>query len=80
MKYENRYIVSFAVFFVLYFIVGFLISDLQCADGWASPSIGRQGACSHHGGVDSIAPIPMFPTAVVVSLIVFGLISKFGKR
>ena len=22
-----------------------------CADGWKSPSIGRQGACSHHGGV-----------------------------
>lgn len=22
-----------------------------CADGWRSPSIGRQGACSHHGGV-----------------------------
>ena len=23
----------------------------HCADGWSSPSIGRQGACSHHGGV-----------------------------
>lgn len=23
----------------------------QCADGWPSLSIGRQGACSHHGGV-----------------------------
>lgn len=23
----------------------------RCADGWASGSIGRQGACSHHGGV-----------------------------
>lgn len=23
----------------------------DCADGWSSPSIGRQGACSHHGGV-----------------------------
>lgn len=22
-----------------------------CADGWPSGSIGRQGACSHHGGV-----------------------------
>lgn len=22
-----------------------------CADGWNSPSIGKQGACSHHGGV-----------------------------
>jgi hypothetical protein len=23
----------------------------ECADGWQSPSIGVQGACSHHGGV-----------------------------
>lgn len=23
----------------------------ECADGWQSPSIGSQGACSHHGGV-----------------------------
>lgn len=22
-----------------------------CADGWNSPSIGKRGACSHHGGV-----------------------------
>jgi hypothetical protein len=26
---------------------------LQCADGWPSPSIGKRGACSHHGGVVS---------------------------
>ncbi|MGW3769928.1 hypothetical protein [Actinomadura verrucosospora] len=24
----------------------------RCRDGWRSPSIGRRGACSHHGGVD----------------------------
>jgi hypothetical protein len=26
---------------------------LRCADGWNSPSIGKQGACSSHGGVVS---------------------------
>lgn len=26
-------------------------SPARCADGWPSGSIGRQGACSHHGGV-----------------------------
>ena len=25
----------------------------SCRDGWHSPSIGRRGACSHHGGVAS---------------------------
>lgn len=28
-----------------------LIPPGSCRDGWDSPSIGRQGACSHHGGV-----------------------------
>jgi hypothetical protein len=27
--------------------------SLWCADGWQSPSIGKQGACSSHGGVVS---------------------------
>jgi hypothetical protein len=26
---------------------------LRCRDGWNSPSIGKRGACSHHGGVVS---------------------------
>lgn len=26
---------------------------MQCADGWLSPSIGKRGACSWHGGVVS---------------------------
>ncbi|TVZ90452.1 DUF3761 domain-containing protein [Streptomyces sp. BK340] len=25
--------------------------EATCRDGWGSPSIGRSGACSHHGGV-----------------------------
>ena len=29
-----------------------LIPEPRCRDGWESPSIGRQGACSHHGGVE----------------------------
>ena len=41
------------------FILGFfsviiqsLLGPVVCADGWASQSIGKQGACSFHGGVD----------------------------
>jgi hypothetical protein len=26
----------------------------ECRDGWDSPSIGRPGACSHHGGVVAV--------------------------
>ena len=28
-----------------------------CADGWNSTNIGRNGACSHHGGVETHANI-----------------------
>jgi hypothetical protein len=29
----------------------YVLGPATCRDGWASPSIGRSGACSHHGGV-----------------------------
>jgi hypothetical protein len=29
------------------------LPEIICKDGWRSSSIGRQGACSHHGGVKS---------------------------
>jgi hypothetical protein len=31
--------------------VGMMEGPATCNDGWHSMSIGRQGACSHHGGV-----------------------------
>ena len=33
--------------------------ESTCNDGWKSPSIGRQGACSHHGGVDYNGEYPL---------------------
>ncbi|MFJ3667757.1 DUF3761 domain-containing protein [Streptomyces sp. NPDC090106] len=36
-------------------------SPAHCKDGWPSTSIGRQGACSHHGGV-----VPAQPWATLV--------------
>lgn len=34
--------------------VEWTLVDVTCADGWRSPSIGEQGACSHHGGVVTV--------------------------
>ena len=37
---------------VVMMLTSFILSGpTLCKDGWASKSIGRQGACSHHGGV-----------------------------
>ena len=42
-----------AAFFLSLFVLGWLFGGpVTCRDGWRSPSIGKQGACSHHGGVD----------------------------
>jgi hypothetical protein len=47
---------------ILIFFVGLLVSfavvgTLACSDGWVSGSIGRAGACSHHGGVNRLPMI-----------------------
>ena len=40
---------------VIFWALGlFLIGPVKCSDGWDSPSIGKQGACSHHGGVNRL--------------------------
>lgn len=44
-------IVGFAAFAATGFGIGQLLGPTTCRDGWPSPSIGHQGACSHHGGV-----------------------------
>ena len=50
------WIFSISSFIFLYAVFhGIYIQDmepLRCKDGWRSSSIGLQGACSHHGGVD----------------------------
>lgn len=38
--------------FFIYFLLGCLGPSALCNDGSFSGSIGRRGACSHHGGVD----------------------------
>lgn len=40
-----------AAFIVMLFVTRPIVQPTTCEDGWRSPSIGRQGACSWHGGV-----------------------------
>lgn len=59
-------------FFALIRIALGLIFDLspECHDGWHSLSIGKQGACSHHGGVDRSAGFVAFFISIVCSIII----------
>ena len=54
------------------FIAGEIVTSplrgpATCRDGWHSSSIGRQGACSHHGGV-----VPHGSWTTLISLILGG--------
>ena len=51
LKYLVFASVIFGIFVLL--VLSVFAPNITCADGWASPSIGSRGACSHHGGVDS---------------------------
>jgi hypothetical protein len=41
------------IFATLDFAINYFLGPLRCKDGWVSYSIGRRGACSHHGGVEN---------------------------
>lgn len=49
--FKFKIAISVAVF-IFFTLIGSLFSG--CIDGWASPSIGHSGACSHHGGVSGM--------------------------
>jgi hypothetical protein len=52
----------------------------MCADGWRSSSIGRQGACSHHGGVVYKNGLLWIPFSVVYFWFVKGFLSHPERK
>lgn len=81
----GRAVFSLVVFVLSFRLLGSIIDDAfpiikECADGWHSHSIGRRGACSHHGGVVTVVP----PANIILKLVSFasssfaGLFTYFG--
>src|ERR1700682_1064498 len=50
-----------------------LVGPVTCFDGWHSPSIGRRGACSWHGGVDSTPQSLAFAASVFAGFLAYKL-------
>ncbi|NSL20576.1 hypothetical protein [Agrobacterium tumefaciens] len=48
---KNPFVVAIAVFILTAIAFRYFSGPPVCKDGWHSSSIGRSGACSHHGGV-----------------------------
>lgn len=61
-----------------------IVGPIVCEDGWHSSSIGRQGACSYHGGVDDTAQnfVGIFSvvSGVVSGFFFFGFVDEKRKK
>lgn len=60
-----------ATFALTLFISHFLMGPQTCSDGWQSPSIGRPGACSWHGGVNHTPQFIAVAVSAVLALIAY---------
>jgi hypothetical protein len=70
---------------LLAFVVSFvgllvLFGPTTCNDGWRSPSIGRQGACSWHGGVNMLPQQFAFWFSLFVGWVVYKWVSRRLER
>ncbi|MFJ1270014.1 hypothetical protein ACD661_15755 [Legionella lytica] len=66
---EKRVRLGWLAGIFIYFLLGYLGPSPACNDGSVSYSIGRRGACSHHGGVDHHSLYHLF---VIFSGIIVG--------
>ncbi len=73
---KNRIIKTVVAFCVSAFLIGLVLPAVSCMDGWSSPSIGRSGACSHHGGVNTLPQ----DLAIIFSCIVAFITWKLTKE
>ncbi|MEI9966394.1 MAG: hypothetical protein WDN67_01915 [Candidatus Moraniibacteriota bacterium] len=77
-------ILGVVAFFGLNSLGQSLVGPVVCEDGWHSPSIGKQGACSHHGGVDddlqNTVSIASFASGVFSTFYSYGLMDKISER
>lgn len=56
-----------------------LLFPTTCVDGWESPSIGIQGACSSHGGVANSLLYLRILGAIVAGIAVWLLVARFRR-
>lgn len=84
----SKEVTAFAVGIGLFFGLGHigqeLVGPVVCEDGWRSSSIGKQGACSHHGGVDDdlqkVVGVVSFTSGVVGGIYSYAVMNRFADR
>lgn len=78
IKKNKNAIWVLALFIIIFsdFSINSYLGPVVCHDGWASPSIGMQGACSHHGGVDGRGWVLILSIFIAILTITTFLIIK----
>lgn len=77
MKKSNKFIVA-ATAITFVFILS-IPGKAKCLDGFISHSIGKRGACSHHGGVSRSSGI-QFPLAILMAWLVWYSLTKLTNN
>lgn len=79
---EKRVRLGWLTGFFIYFLLGCLGPSASCNDGSFSGSIGRRGACSHHGGVDHHPLYNLFSIfgGIIVGISLTSLLTPKSER
>lgn len=79
MRFLKHPVTLAAIAAALAYVLLSVIFPTTCVDGWASPSIGIQGACSSHGGVATSLLYLRLLGAVVAGIAVWLLVARFRR-
>ena len=74
--YRSPIFYAVLAFVISLIVIGILMPALVCMDGWQSESIGKQGACSHHGGVNYIPVVLGVIISYAISFFVWKIVKK----
>lgn len=74
---KNIKIFTATVFVVALILSKMVIGPVTCNSGWKSPSVGKRGACSHHGGVAKWkSSLPFFISGVTAFFFYVNFVPK----
>lgn len=68
------------VFLISWGLLLAILGGAVCSDGWTSGSIGKSGACSHHGGVNKLPNLLAFIASMFVAVKLHSFRSRGYKK
>lgn len=80
MRKPSPLAVGMTTFFVCIVVFAYVVGPVACSDSWVSPSIGRQGACSWHGGVSYIPLYLGVLVSLVMAFVSSNIAARFGRK